>query len=154
MTTVGFACKIHPRHFFYDAFVIMIKALIFDFGQTLVDSADGFRAAEKKAKSLIFEDLDSEPGGPSWDAFLPCYRRFRKEFHQRSNFSRPVIWQAVYAYFSRKPDPENPAVGVAVFFHTVFHVLDISRSSDVLINHKAVIGFKHLAVVYSHIAAF
>jgi HAD superfamily hydrolase (TIGR01549 family) len=104
MTTVGFACKIHPRHFFYDTFVIMIKALIFDFGQTLVDSADGFRAAEKKAKSLIFEDLDSEPGGPSWDAFLLCYRRFRKEFHQRSNFSRPVIWQAVYAYFSRKPD--------------------------------------------------
>ena len=82
----------------------MFKALIFDFGQTLVDSADGFRAAEKEAQSRIFADLGSEPDGPAWDAFLPCYRRLRKEFHQRSNFSRPAIWQAVYARFSHKPD--------------------------------------------------
>jgi len=28
----------------------MIKAILFDFGQTLVDAADGFRAAEKAAQ--------------------------------------------------------------------------------------------------------
>jgi len=82
----------------------MIKALIFDFGQTLVDSAEGFRTAEKEAQSRLFADLGSEPDGPSWDAFLPCYRRLRKEFHQQSNFSRPAIWQAVYDHFSHKPD--------------------------------------------------
>jgi len=107
MTTVGFACKVHPRHFFCETFDVMIKALIFDFGQTLVDSADGFRTAEKEAKSRIIADLSSEPDGPSWDVFLPCYRRIRKDFHQRSSFSRPAIWQAIYAYFSRKPDPKQ-----------------------------------------------
>lgn len=90
--------------FFRNAIDNMFKALIFDFGQTLVDSADGFRAAEKEAKSRIFADLGAEPNGPAWDAFLPRYRRIRKEFHQRSNFSRLAIWQAVYGEFSRKPD--------------------------------------------------
>jgi FMN phosphatase YigB (HAD superfamily) len=28
----------------------MIKAILFDFGQTLVDSSNGFRAAEKEAQ--------------------------------------------------------------------------------------------------------
>lgn len=28
----------------------MIRAIVFDFGQTLVDSADGFRTAEKEAQ--------------------------------------------------------------------------------------------------------
>ena len=31
-----------------------IKAVIFDFGQTLVDSADGFRQAEKEAQEKLF----------------------------------------------------------------------------------------------------
>jgi HAD superfamily hydrolase (TIGR01549 family) len=82
----------------------MIKALIFDFGQTLVDSADGFQTAEKDAKTRIFADLGSEPDGPTWDAFLFRYRKIRKEFHQRSEFSRPAVWQAVYVHFSHKPD--------------------------------------------------
>ena len=30
----------------------MIKAIVFDFGQTLVDSAAGFRLAEKVAKEI------------------------------------------------------------------------------------------------------
>lgn len=93
--------------FFHNAFVPMLKALIFDFGQTLVDSADGFRTAEKRAQSRIFADLGSEPGGPGQDAFLPCYRRLRQEFHRRSNFSRPAVWQAVYAHFNHKPDPKK-----------------------------------------------
>jgi len=34
-----------------------IKAVIFDFGQTLVDSADGFRQAEKAAQQKLFSHL-------------------------------------------------------------------------------------------------
>ena len=85
----------------------MIKAILFDFGQTLVDSADAFRAAEKEAKERLFSQLDTDPGGPSWDVFLTRYRGIRKEFHQKSNFSRPAIWQAVYQVFNHKPDPHQ-----------------------------------------------
>jgi len=85
----------------------MIKAILFDFGQTLVDSADAFRAAEKEAKERLFSHLDKEPGGPSWDSFLTRYRGIRKEFHQKSNFSRPAIWQAVYQVFNHKSDPHQ-----------------------------------------------
>jgi FMN phosphatase YigB (HAD superfamily) len=84
----------------------MIKALLFDFGQTLVDSADAFRAAEKEAKDRLFSHMSSGSGGPSWDVFLPCYRSVRKEFHQKSNFSRQAIWQAVCRDLNCKPDPE------------------------------------------------
>jgi len=84
----------------------MIKALLFDFGQTLVDSADAFRVAEKEAKDRLFSHMDSGPDGHSWDVFLPRYRSIRKEFHQNSNFSRSAIWQAVYRYFNHKPDPK------------------------------------------------
>jgi HAD superfamily hydrolase (TIGR01549 family) len=81
-----------------------IKALLFDFGQTLVDSAEGFRTAEKEAKNNIFSHLGSKPGGPSLEEFLSGYRSIRKEFHRNSNFSRPAIWQAVYRHFNSKPD--------------------------------------------------
>jgi HAD superfamily hydrolase (TIGR01549 family) len=84
----------------------MIKAILFDFGQTLVDSADAFRAAEKEAKNRLFSHMESGPGGPSWDVFLPRYRSIRKEFHQDSNFSRQAIWQAVCLEFNQKPDPK------------------------------------------------
>ena len=84
----------------------MIKALLFDFGQTLVDSADAFRAAEKEAQERLFSHLNTDSGGPSWDVFLPRYRSIRKEFHQKSNFSRQAIWQAAYRYFNHKPDPK------------------------------------------------
>ena len=32
---------------------LVIKAVIFDFGQTLVDSIDGFKSAEKEAQALF-----------------------------------------------------------------------------------------------------
>jgi len=82
----------------------MIKALIFDFGQTLVDSADGFRAAEQEAKNAIFIQLGSASKGPSWEEFLPMYRKIRKEFHEKSCFSRAAIWQEVYRQFYCDPN--------------------------------------------------
>ena len=79
-----------------------IKAIIFDFGQTLVDSANGFRRAEKQAQERLFKDL----GLTLRDEFLENYRRIRKQFHEQSNFSRKVIWNEVYFYHCRPADPD------------------------------------------------
>jgi len=73
----------------------MIKAVIFDFGQTLVDSANGFRRAEKEAQDKLFVNL----GLTVKEDFLAIYRRLRKEFHDRSNFSRNSLWQEVFYYY-------------------------------------------------------
>ncbi|MCK5711257.1 MAG: HAD family hydrolase [Hyphomicrobiaceae bacterium] len=70
----------------------MIKAILFDFGQTLVDSADGFRTAEKEAQQKLHAALSRVP----WGDFIERYRRIRKAFHDRSEFSRVAIWQAVF----------------------------------------------------------
>ncbi len=78
----------------------MIKAVLFDFGQTLVDSANGFRTAEKEAQTRIFSDVSLT----SWKNFLSNYRRIRKEFHSRSQFSRKSIWQEIYFYYCLAPD--------------------------------------------------
>ncbi len=80
----------------------MIKAIIFDFGQTLVDSANGFRQAEKQAQTKIFKDLSPE----SWPEFLSNYRSFRQDFHTNSNFSRLALWQAVYRHYEQEPNLE------------------------------------------------
>ncbi len=85
----------------------MIKAIIFDFGQTLVDSADGFRSAEKMAKEKIFFSLFPHAGDDQWQIFLTEYRKVRKSFHLESHFSRPAIWQAVYEKFYGRADSKK-----------------------------------------------
>ena len=78
----------------------MIKAVIFDFGQTLVDSANGFRKAEKDTQAKMFSNL----GLSLQEDFLKNYRRFRKELHEQSIFSRMTLWKEVYFYYSQEPD--------------------------------------------------
>lgn len=78
----------------------MIKAILFDFGQTLVDAADGFRAAEKAAQAKLFANMSLT----LHEDFMANYRRFRKEFHDRSNFSRISLWREVYFYYCMKFD--------------------------------------------------
>ena len=80
-----------------------IKAVIFDFGQTLVDSANGFRTAEKEAQDKLFVNL----GLTVREDFMAIYRRLRKEFHQRSNFSRYSLWQEVFYYYCAAVDDES-----------------------------------------------
>jgi HAD superfamily hydrolase (TIGR01549 family) len=80
----------------------MIKAIIFDFGQTLVDSANGFRTAEKQAQDRLFIDLSLTLK----DEFMDNYRKIRKQFHDQSNFSRKTIWNEVYYYHCRTSDPD------------------------------------------------
>ncbi|MBW2593061.1 MAG: HAD family hydrolase [Deltaproteobacteria bacterium] len=77
----------------------MIKAVVFDFGQTLVDSADGFRRAEKEAQSRIYPDFENT----SWTTFLNTYRKVRREYQEKSIFSRKTIWQEIYNRFNRRP---------------------------------------------------
>ncbi len=86
---------------------MMIKAIIFDFGQTLVDSADGFKAAEKIAKEKVFLSLFPHADDDQWQIFLMEYRQIRKSFHAKSNFSRFAIWQAVYDRFNGKADSKK-----------------------------------------------
>ncbi|MBW1696589.1 MAG: HAD family hydrolase [Deltaproteobacteria bacterium] len=81
----------------------MIKAVVFDFGQTLVDAADGFRAAEKKLQLCIFSDLKLS----DWEEFISLYRNIRRSFHEKSNFSRKAIISVVYRCFGRKVDPRK-----------------------------------------------
>ena len=78
----------------------MIKAIIFDFGQTLVNSAQGFRAAEKQAQAKLFENL----GLTIQADFLANYRRLRRTLHEQSNFSRKFLFHEVYFYYCRTPD--------------------------------------------------
>lgn len=78
----------------------MIRAIVFDFGQTLVDSADGFRSAEKEAQQKAFEALSPADR----EAFLAVYREIRSRFHGRSDFSRKRILQALFDHYGRNPD--------------------------------------------------
>jgi FMN phosphatase YigB (HAD superfamily) len=78
----------------------MIKAVIFDFGQTLVDSANGFRQAEKEAQEKLFGHMALSLR----EKFMEHYRQVRKNFHDRSNFSRRAMWRDVYHYYCLMPD--------------------------------------------------
>jgi HAD superfamily hydrolase (TIGR01549 family) len=78
----------------------IIKAIIFDFGQTLVDAADGFRTAEKEAQQKLFANMSLTLHAD----FMDNYRRIRKELHARSNFSRILLWREVYFYYCLKFD--------------------------------------------------
>ena len=79
---------------------INIKAILFDFGQTLVDAADGFRTAEKEAQSKLFANMSLTLHAE----FLDNYRRIRKTLHAESNFSRISLWREVYFYYCLKHD--------------------------------------------------
>lgn len=78
----------------------MIRAIVFDFGQTLVDSADGFRTAEKEAQRKASAALGPAEG----EAFLSVYREIRSRFHARSDFSRKRILEELFRHYGRKPD--------------------------------------------------
>lgn len=79
---------------------INIKAVLFDFGQTLVDAADGFRTAEKEAQAKLFANMSLTLHAD----FMDNYRRIRKELHARSNFSRIFLWREVYFHYCLKSD--------------------------------------------------
>jgi len=78
----------------------MIKAILLDFDQTLVDSTEGFRYAEKEAQKKIFENICVN----SWEDFLSVYRPLRKQRHAESKLSRKALWEEVYWHYCRDCD--------------------------------------------------
>ena len=68
----------------------MIKAMVFDFVQTLGSAADGYKTAEKKSQKSLFEIIGN--AGISWDEYIEDYRKERKEHFDRSDFSRRNVW--------------------------------------------------------------
>ena len=117
----------------------IIKAIIFDFGQTLVDAADGFRKAEKEAQKRLFAD----PGLSPKEDFLATYRRVRKELHDRSNFSRKSMWQEVYHFYGLKPDVRLLESWETVYWETVkANTILFPETVDVLksLSSKYVLG--------------
>jgi len=93
----------------------MIRAILFDFGQTLVDSSDGFRRAEKEAQKKLFVEL----GAKDWEAFLADYRRLRQDFHARSDFSRMALWTQFYRHFGREPSQPFLLAAEQAYWDTV-----------------------------------
>jgi HAD superfamily hydrolase (TIGR01549 family) len=79
----------------------MIRAIVFDFGQTLVDSSEGFRTAEKEAQAKAFAAL----GLSDREEFLSVYRGIRTAFQARSRFSRKGILEEVFHRYGKDPDP-------------------------------------------------
>ena len=61
----------------------MIRAVVFDFGQTLVDSSEGFRIAERELQLKARKALGPAAG----EEFLDIYREIRASFQARSCFS-------------------------------------------------------------------
>lgn len=93
----------------------MIKAILFDFGQTLVDSSEGFRQAEKQAQEIIFKDLKHI----SWSEFKEFYRAVRKGFQDSSIFSRYTLWEAVYVHYQKGFDQATLAQMESDYWWTV-----------------------------------
>jgi HAD superfamily hydrolase (TIGR01549 family) len=93
----------------------MIKAIIFDFGQTLVDAADGFRSAEKAAQTKLFANMSLT----LHEDFMANYRRIRKEFHDRSDFSRISLWREVYFYYCLQFDDQLLETWETEYWETV-----------------------------------
>jgi len=93
----------------------MIKAIIFDFGQTLANSADGFRAAEKKAQAKLFSNF----GLTIQEDFMTNYRRLRKALHEQSNFSRKFLFHEVYYYYCLVPDEKMLELWETEYWETV-----------------------------------
>ncbi len=79
----------------------MIKAIIFDFTQTLVDSSSGFRLAEKRVQKDIFSFLKLS----DWDKFITTYREIRVESLALFGNSRFRMWQKVCNNFN--PESET-----------------------------------------------
>ena len=120
----------------------MIKAIIFDFGQTLVDSSYGFRIAEKNVQTSIFHDLSNT----EYDSFKHCYRRIRKDFHHDSKLSRVNMWKAVYSEYSREAPLDDLSKWELDYWQTVErHTKAFPEVLDVLTTLSS--RYDHLALI-------
>ena len=78
----------------------MIKAIIFDFVQTLGSAADGYKNAEKNSQKKLYDKL----GIDSLDKYTDLYREERKQHFLRSDFSRKNVWITLCNHFGVSVD--------------------------------------------------
>ena len=79
-----------------------IKAVIFDFVQTLGTAAEGYKAAESNSQKKLYEKLKLT----DWDRYKDLYRKERKNHFLRSDFSRKNVWLELCAVYKKNPDDE------------------------------------------------
>ena len=77
-----------------------IKAIIFDFVQTLGSAAEGYKAAETNSQEKLFKKLELS----DWDRYKEIYRRERKEHFLRSDFSRKNVWLKLCSVYKKDAD--------------------------------------------------
>jgi len=81
----------------------MLKAVILDFDQTVVNSAEGFRTAEHWLQRMIFEFLQL----PEWESFINVYRSFRGVGPADTPESKCEQWKDVCRHFKKEADEER-----------------------------------------------
>ena len=77
-----------------------IKAIIFDFVQTLGSAAEGYKAAEANSQKKLFEKLELA----DWERYKEIYRKERKEHFLRSDFSRKNVWLKLCSVYKKEAD--------------------------------------------------
>jgi HAD superfamily hydrolase (TIGR01549 family) len=120
----------------------MIKAVIFDFGQTLVDSADGFRTAEKELQQKAFDAL----GLSDREEFLRVYRGIRAAFHARSHFSRKAILEEIFLYYGQNNDPDLMVQWETEYWERIKLMTRVFPEAEEVLNALGAYGY-HLALI-------
>ncbi|MEX0331109.1 MAG: HAD family hydrolase [Puniceicoccaceae bacterium] len=77
----------------------MLKAVLFDFDQTVVNSAEGFRAAEHWLQKEIFTFLKLS----GWEPFITSYREFRRRGSADTPEQKLEQWRAFCQEFENPP---------------------------------------------------
>ena len=94
---------------------IAIQAVIFDFGQTLVDSADGFRRAEKEAQEKALRGPGAFAAGPVPGELPPHPQPVPRTLQ----FSRRAMWQELYHYYCLAADDLQLTAWETEYWETV-----------------------------------
>lgn len=77
----------------------MLKAVLFDLDQTVMNSAEGFRAAEHWLQKEMFKCLQL----PDWGSFIAGYREFRGRNAADTPEQKLELWRAYCRQFERPP---------------------------------------------------
>ena len=75
----------------------MIKALVFDFVQTLGDAASGYKDGEKNAQNKLIEAL----GITDTETFMGHFREIRKKHFLAADFNRKNQWLELQALYGK-----------------------------------------------------
>jgi putative hydrolase of the HAD superfamily len=77
----------------------MLKAILFDFDQTVMNSADGFRTAEHWLQKELFKFLQL----PHWESFIATYREFRGRRSADTLEQKSEMWRGFCRQFEKQP---------------------------------------------------